>query len=86
MAYQPLGTKTTLGRKQGSKIALVRLYLRVRQAAGQVKILIFIVKIKFIPIYPNIFVMQGECLVSDISSPGKHNYVLGKGKQANVLR
>ena len=32
---------------QGSKIALVRSYLRVPQAAGQVKILIFLVKIIF---------------------------------------
>ena len=32
---------------QGSKIALVRLYLRVPQAAGQVKILIFLVNFFF---------------------------------------
>ena len=37
--------------QQGSKIALVRSYLRVHQAAGQVKILIFLVKINFFPIY-----------------------------------
>ena len=34
---------------QGSKIVLVRSYLRVSQAAGQVNILIFLVKIKFSP-------------------------------------
>ena len=44
----------------GSKIALVRLYLRVPQAAGQVKILIFLVKIKFFPIYANIFCDAGQ--------------------------
>ena len=32
---------------QGSKIVLVRSYLRVPEAAGQVKILIFLVKINF---------------------------------------
>ena len=39
---------------QGSKIALVCSYLRVLQAAGQVQILIFLVKIKFfsgVPIF-----------------------------------
>ena len=35
---------------QGSKIVLVPLYLRVPQAAGQVKILILLVKIIFFPI------------------------------------
>ena len=43
---------------QGWKIALVRSYLRVPQAAGQVKILIFLVKIKFSPYMPIIFLMQ----------------------------
>ena len=38
---------------QGSKIALVRSYLRVPQAAGQVKILLFLVKLNFFPIYAN---------------------------------
>ena len=57
---------------QGSKIALVRSYLRVAQAAGQVKILIFLVKIIFFPYMPIFFVMQGECLVSDISSPAPY--------------
>ena len=47
---------------QGSKIALVCSYLRVPQAAGQVKILIFLVKINLFPMYTNIFVMQGKCL------------------------
>ena len=36
---------------QGSKIALVRSHLRVSQAAGQVKILIFLVK--FIYLFPS---------------------------------
>ena len=45
---------------QGSKIALVRSYLRVPQAAGQVKILMFLVKIKFFPIYANIFSDAGQ--------------------------
>ena len=40
------------------------------QAAGQVKILIFLVKIKFSPYMPIIFLMQGKCLFSDISRPG----------------
>ena len=54
---------------QGSKIVLVRSYLRVSQAAGQVNILIFLVKIKFFPCMPINFVMQGKCLFSDISRP-----------------
>ena len=54
---------------QGSKIVLVRSYLRVPQAAGQVIILIFLVKIKFSPCMPIHFVMQGKCLFSDISRP-----------------
>ena len=54
---------------QGSKISLVRSYLRVPQAAGQVKILIFLVKIKLFPYMPIVFVMQGKCLFSDISRP-----------------
>ena len=55
---------------QGSKIVLVRSYLRVSQAAGQVNILIFLLKIKFFPCMPINFVMQGKCLFSDISRPG----------------
>ena len=55
---------------QGSKIALVRSYLRVPQAAGQAKILIFLVKIKFFPYMPIFFAMQGKCLFSEISRPG----------------
>ena len=48
---------------QASKIALVHSYLRVPQAAGQVEILIFLVKIIFFLIYmPIVFVMQGKCL------------------------
>ena len=47
---------------QGSKIALVRSYLRVPEVAGQVEILIFLVKIIFFPYMPIIFVMQGKCL------------------------
>ena len=54
---------------QGSKIVLVRSYLRVSQAAGQVNILIFLLKIKLSPCMPINFVMQGECLFSDISRP-----------------
>ena len=46
--------------RQGSKIALVRLYLRVPQAAGQVKILIFLVKINFSPIFANNFCDTGQ--------------------------
>ena len=56
-------------RLQGSKIVLVRSYLRVSQAAGQVNILIFLLKIKFSPCMPINFVMQGKCLFSDISRP-----------------
>ena len=55
---------------QGSKIVLFRSYLRVSQAAGQVNILIFLLKIKFSPCMPINFVMQGKCLFSDISRPG----------------
>ena len=45
---------------QGSKIALVRSYLRVPQAAGQVKILIFLVKITFFLLYANKFCDAGQ--------------------------
>ena len=45
---------------QGSKIVLVRSYLRVSQAAGQVKILLFLVKFKFPPIYANNFCDAGQ--------------------------
>ena len=45
---------------QGSKISLVRSYLRVTQAAGQVIILIFLVKIKYFPIYVNSFCDAGQ--------------------------
>ena len=55
--------------EQGSKIVLVRSYLRVSLAAGQVNILIFLLKIKFSPCMPINFVMQGKCLFSDISRP-----------------
>ena len=57
------------GHIQGSKIVLVRSYLRVSQAAGQVNIFIFLLKIKFSPCMPVNFVMQGKCLFSDISRP-----------------
>ena len=40
------------------------------QAAGQVKILILLVKIKKIPYVPIIFMMQDKCLFLDISRPG----------------
>ena len=47
--------------KQGSKIALVRSYLRVPQAAGQVKNLIFLAsEINFFPMYANIFCNAGQ--------------------------
>ena len=46
--------------KQGSKIALVRSYLRVPQAAGQVKILIFLVKINFFLIHAINFCDAGQ--------------------------
>ena len=46
--------------EQGSKIAIVRSYLRVTQVAGQVIILIFLVKIKFFPIYANRFCDAGQ--------------------------
>ena len=49
---------------QGSKIALVRSYLLVSQAAGQVKILIFLVKIKNFPMYANIFCDAGQVPIS----------------------
>ena len=62
---------------QGSKKVLVRSYLRVSQAAGQVNILIFLLKIKFSPCMPLNFVMQGKCLFSDISRP---DTLLGVGK------
>ena len=39
------------------------------QAAGQVNILIFLLKIKFSPCVPINFVMQGKCLFLDISRP-----------------
>ena len=64
-----MGPSPRNGLAQGSKIVLVRSYLRVPQAAGQVNILIFLVKIKFSPCMPIDFVMQGKCLFSDISRP-----------------
>ena len=45
---------------QGSKIALVRSYLRVPQAVGQVNILIFLVKINFSPYMPIVFCDAGQ--------------------------
>ena len=62
---------------QGSKIVLARSYLRVPQDAGQVNILIFLVKIKFSPCMPINFVMQDKCLFSDISRPGS-GYAIDK--------
>ena len=47
--------KYTYVRSQGSKIALIRSYLRVPKASGQVKILIFLEKNNFFPIYANNF-------------------------------
>ena len=52
--------KREMTQKQGSKISLFRSYLRVPQAVGQVKILIFSVKIIFIPMYANIFRDAGQ--------------------------
>ena len=52
---------TIISHDQGSKISLVRSFLRVPQAAGQVKILIFLVKVIFFPRMPIFFVMQGKC-------------------------
>ena len=40
------------------------------QAAGQVEILIILVKIIIFLYMPIVFVMQGKCLFSDISRPG----------------
>ena len=65
-------TQLTL-QTQGSKIALVRSYARVPQAAGQVEILIILVKIIFFLYMSIIFVMQGKCLFSDISRPETTN-------------
>ena len=45
---------------QGSKIVLVRSYLRVPEAAGQVKFLISLLKIKFFPIYANNYFDAGQ--------------------------
>ena len=45
---------------QGSKISLVCSNLRVPQAVGQVKILIFAVKIIFIPMHATIFRDAGQ--------------------------
>ena len=47
-------------KSQGSKILLVHSHLRVTQAAGQVIILIFLVKIKYFPIYVNSFCDAGQ--------------------------
>ena len=44
----------------GLKFALVCSYLQVSQAAGQVKTLIFLVKIIFFPIYANNFCDAGQ--------------------------
>ena len=55
-----LGSVILLKRLQGSKIALVRSYLRVPQVAGQVENLIFLVKINFSPIYVNNFCDAGQ--------------------------
>ena len=57
--------------RQGSKIPLVRSFLRVPQNAGQVKILIFLVKIKIFPYMSLIYAMQGKCLFQDIMRPDR---------------
>ena len=66
---------------QGSKIVLVRSYLQVSQAAGQVNILIFLLKIKFSPCMPINFVKQGKCLFPDILRPGHARQSLSFLKQ-----
>ena len=48
---------------QGSKIALVHSYLQVPQGAGQVKILIFLLKIKYFPINANNVCDAGQVLI-----------------------
>ena len=53
---------------KGSKIALVRSYLGVPRAAGQVNILIFLVKIIF-PYACQYFWDRGKCLFYDITKP-----------------
>ena len=50
----------SVSNSQGSKIALVRSYLRVPQAAGQVEILIFLMKVNIFPIYANNFCDAGQ--------------------------
>ena len=58
--HPKINKKTVTPHLQGSKIAPVRSYLRVPQAAGQVKILLFLVKIKTFPIYANNFCDAGQ--------------------------
>ena len=74
-----------IARAHGSKIVLVRSYLRVSQAAGQVNILIFLLKINFSPCMPIHFVMQGKCLFSDISRPGASASSITKGATQYTL-
>ena len=50
-------------KRHGSKIALVRSYLRVPQAAGQVEILIFLVNIKIFPICATNFCDAGQVAI-----------------------
>ena len=57
--------------KWGSKIALVRSYVRVPQVAGQVKILIFLVRINVFPMFANMFCDAGQVPIQDISRPEK---------------
>ena len=59
-SYRLLYQLTKVNIAQGSKIVLVRSYLRVPQTAGQVKILLFLVKFKFPPIYANNFCDAGQ--------------------------
>ena len=70
--------------EQGSKIVLVHSYLPVSQAAGQVNILIFLLKIKFSPCMPINFVMQGKCLFSDISRPDENSQTFSIQKNMSV--
>ena len=75
---------------QGSKIALVCSYLQVPQAAGQVKILIFLVKIKLFPIYANIFCDAGQVPIlryfEACTFVGQNMECSGKSCRVNALK
>ena len=69
---------------QGWKIALVRSYLRVPQAAGQVKILMFLLKIKFFPIYANIFSDAGQVPILRYFEACIHRYIIIKYRSSSI--